>query len=227
MHKFILFDIDQTLIESGGGGLSAMTRAFEEITGIADGFNGISYGGKTDPQIIREALEAHGLSADDNILKRLIEVYLRHFPAEMAIKRGRVKPGVRKLVERIHQSGVLHLGLLTGNVEAGARIKLEHFGLYEYFLAGAFGSDGEDRNVLLPIAVRRFRQRTGIQVDHRDCIVVGDTPRDVECARAHGTPCIGTATGAYSQADLTMAGADLVVEDLTGTEAIIEWIASV
>ncbi len=145
----------------------------------------------------------------------------------MAIKRGRIKPGVSKLVERIHHCGVLHQGLFTGNVEEGARIKLEHFGLHEYFVAGAFGSDGEDRNVLLPIAVDRFRKRTGIQVDYRDCVVVGDTPRDVECARAHGTPCIGVATGAYSQADLNIAEADLVVEDLTDTESILEWITSI
>jgi phosphoglycolate phosphatase-like HAD superfamily hydrolase len=227
MDKFILFDIDQTLLESGGGGLSAMTKAFEKITGISNGFNGISYAGKTDPQIMREALVAHGVSANGNILKRLIEVYLRYFPKEMAIKGGRVKPGVTELVERIHQRRDRHLGLLTGNVEKGARIKLGHFGLNKYFSLGAFGSDSEDRNSLLPIAVERFRQRTGMPVTYSNCIVVGDTPRDVECARVHGSACIGVATGSYSLSDLNMADADLVVEDLTDTEAILEWIASI
>jgi len=227
MHKFILFDIDQTLIESGGGGLSAMTKAFEEITGISNGFNGISYAGKTDPQIMREALTAHGLSANGNILNQLVEVYLRYFPQEMATRGGRIKPGVTELVERIHHRRDRHLGLLTGNVEKGARIKLGHFSLNKFFSLGAFGSDSEDRNLLLPIAVERFRQRTGMPATYRDCIVIGDTPRDVECARVHGTPCIGVATGSSSLSDLKAAEADLVVEDLTDTEAILEWIASI
>ncbi len=227
MDKFILFDIDQTLIESGGGGLSAMTMAFEKVTGISNGFNGISYAGKTDPQIMREALTAQGLSANGNVLNRLIEVYLRYFPQEMAKRGGRIKPGVNELVERLHLRRDRHLGLLTGNVEKGARIKLGHFDLNRYFSLGAFGSDSEDRNSLLPIALERFRQRTGMPVTYRDCIVIGDTPRDVECARVHGTPCIGVATGSYSLSDLNMAEADLVVDDLTDTEAILDWIASI
>ncbi|MDQ7784388.1 MAG: HAD family hydrolase [Desulfomonilaceae bacterium] len=226
MDKFILFDIDQTLLESGGGGLSAMTKAFKVVTGISNGFNGISYAGKTDPQIIREALEAHGLSVNGTRLNRLIDVYLRYFPEEMASRGGRLKPGVLELVERLHQRRDRHLGLLTGNVEKGARIKLGHFGLNKYFSVGAFGSDSEDRNVLLPIALRRFRHQTGMPVTYRDCIVIGDTPRDVECARVHETPCIGVATGSSSVSDLKAAEADLVVEDLTDTEAILEWIAS-
>jgi phosphoglycolate phosphatase len=223
--KYILFDIDQTLIESGGGGITAMTKALEEVAGISNGFEGITYGGKTDPQIMREALEAQGLKPNGDLLSRLIDVYLRYFPEEMAKKGGRTKPGATELVTKFHQEKDLHLGLLTGNVEQGARIKLGHFGLNPFFPIGAFGSDSENRNDLLPVAVDRFVRTTGITVTYGECLVIGDTPRDVECAHLHGTPCIGVATGSYSAEDLIEAAADLVVDDLTDIEAILSWVA--
>ncbi len=110
------------------------------------------------------------------------------------------------------------MGLLTGNLEQGARIKLGVFGLNEYFPTGAFGSDHEDRNKLLPIAVERFNILSGSQFDYTDCVIIGDTPRDVACAKPYNAVCIAVATGPYGAGSLVDAGADVVVEDLSDTE---------
>jgi phosphoglycolate phosphatase-like HAD superfamily hydrolase len=118
------------------------------------------------------------------------------------------------------------LGLLTGNLEKGARIKLEPFRLNEYFPAGAFGSDNEDRNTLLPIAVQRFEEILQDSIEINTCIIVGDTPRDVECAHIFGAQCIGVATGPYSYEDLQDAGADLVVQDLADHSPFFRFFSS-
>ena len=110
------------------------------------------------------------------------------------------------------------VGLLTGNFEQGARIKLGAFGLNEYFATGAFGSDNEDRNKLLPIAVERFNILSGRDIDFTDCVIIGDTPRDVMCARPYNAICIAVATGPYAARSLVAAGADVVVEDLSDTD---------
>jgi phosphoglycolate phosphatase-like HAD superfamily hydrolase len=124
-------------------------------------------------------------------------------------------PGIYEILENLRLKGESGLGLLTGNLEQGARVKLEPFRLNEYFSSGAFGSDDEDRNNLLPIAVSRFEGLFQRKVEIDNCVIVGDTPRDVECAYTYGAMCIGVATGPYSMNDLIEAGADYVLEDLS------------
>jgi phosphoglycolate phosphatase-like HAD superfamily hydrolase len=222
--KLVLFDIDGTLVDSGGAGARALSRAMEELTGIRDGLQGIELAGKTDPQIVREGLQRWGLPWTDGLPAAVLNRYLVRLREEVARGGGHVKPGVREILVRLGKAPGTHLGLLTGNVEEGARIKLEPFDLNSFFPLGAFGSDHEDRNRLIPVAARRFMERHQARIPHERCLVIGDTPRDVACARVHGSRCIAVATGSYSMARLEETGADLVTADLSDTDRIAAWI---
>lgn len=219
--RLILFDIDGTLIDSGGAGVRALDLALRELFSIENGFHGISMAGKTDPSIMREGLIKHGLSADGN-LDLVTESYLRHLDSEIQNNRKTIKPGICGTLEKLCTVHGIALGLLTGNIERGARIKLEPFGLNRYFPSGAFGSDDENRNMLLPVAVSRYQVLTSHTIQIEECIVVGDTPRDVECAKIHGAACFAVATGPYSAEELRDAGADYVVEDLSDQNLLLQ-----
>ena len=221
--RLILFDIDGTLIDSGGAGTRSLDLALKELFLVENGFYGISMAGKTDTQIIKEGLMKHGMSADGNV-ESIVRVYLNHLREEINNDRKHVKPGIYELLENLQQRRESGLGLLTGNLEQGARIKLEPFGLNKYFSSGAFGSDDEDRNNLLPIAVNRFEELFRIKIEIDSCIIVGDTPRDVECAHIYGAMCIGVATGPYSVEDLIAAGADYVFKDLSGNDSLFQFL---
>lgn len=212
--RLILFDIDGTLIDSGGAGTRSLNLAFKKVFSIENAFHDISMAGKTDTQIMKEGLMKHNISTDGN-LGIVIDSYLKHLRKEINNDRKRVKPGIYEILEKLNLMRDAALGLLTGNIEPGARIKLEPFNLNRYFPAGAFGSDNEDRNRLLPIAVKRFEKLCQRKIDIDKCIVIGDTPRDVYCAKIYGAMCIGVATGPYPTDELIEADADYVLKDLS------------
>jgi phosphoglycolate phosphatase len=226
VHKLILFDIDGTLIDSGGAGIAALNLALEDLTGAKDGFNSIDCSGKTDIQIIREACRNLDIQSNDGFLPRFADRYLTHLERQVRIcKGGHVKVGIYSLLRRLQKKSNYRLGLLTGNIEKGARLKLGPHCLNEFFSFGAFGDDSEDRNQLLPIAVKRHLMHTGSVVDFSDCVIIGDTPRDVECAHVHGASCLAVATGRrHSLQDLEFSGADLALADLSDTERVMKWI---
>lgn len=211
-NKLVLFDIDGTLITAGGAGTRSLDRAFLGLFGIHEAFKEIKMAGKTDIQIIREGLCSHGLSDTNGTVEKITENYVDILKEEIQNPWRKAKPGVHEMLKMLHNNNI-HLGLLTGNIEKGARIKLGPFELNKYFPTGAFGSDHEDRDMLLPVAVRRFSE-FGINVPPERCIVIGDTPRDVQCSKIHGAFCIAVATGSYSKEKLKEKGADLVVETL-------------
>jgi phosphoglycolate phosphatase-like HAD superfamily hydrolase len=215
--KFILFDIDGTLIDSGGAGVRSLNLAFQEMFSIRDAFSMISVAGKTDLQIIREGLQYHGITHHNGSIPAVIETYVKHLKANIDGTRGHVKRGIKEGLSLLKSCEDYVLGLLTGNVEEGAYVKLETFGLRSYFDVGAFGSDDEDRNRLLPLAVEKLRRRRAIDIKFSDCVVIGDTPRDIECAKPYGARAIAVATGPFSSAELSAAGADAVFEDLSDT----------
>lgn len=221
--RLILFDIDGTLIDSGGAGTRSLDLSLKELFSVDNAFEGISMAGKTDTQIIKEGLMKHGISVNGNI-DTVITAYLKYLRKEINNDRKHVKPGIYNLLDTLSFMKDIGSGLLSGNLESGARIKLEPFKLNEYFPTGAFGSDDEDRNNLLPVAVKRFEElfRRKIQIDN--CIVVGDTPRDVECAHIYGAMCIGVATGPYSFTALKEAGADYVVQDLSSQNTLLQFL---
>ena len=215
MNKLVLFDIDGTLINSGEAGTRALNNSFQQIFSINNAFAGIRMPGKTDIQIIKECLAFHGLQSGDGILSSVLSEYLNSLRIEMNNNRKRLHPGVIDLLNSLRKMEGYWLGLLTGNIEGGARIKLEVFGLNKYFPIGAFGSDNEDRNSLLPVAVKKFKGMTNIDIKYEDCIVIGDTPLDVECAKPFGATAVVVSTGSYSYESLLKTKADYVLRDMS------------
>ena len=216
MDRLFLFDIDGTLCDTGGAGASALNLAFELLFEIRDAFRTVRMDGKTDLQIIREGLAANGLEAGQEKMEEIGTRYLRQLRVQIDNDRMHLKPGVIELLAALENTPGCHLGLLTGNIEKGARIKLEPFGLNAYFSFGAFGSDHEDRRRLVPVALQKFSALNGIRLNPSDCVVIGDTPLDVACAKPHGALSVAVATGNYTFEELQQSGADLVLHDLTG-----------
>ncbi|TAN39785.1 MAG: HAD family hydrolase [Nitrospirae bacterium] len=215
--KFLLFDIDGTLIDSGGAGVRSLNSAFEEMFGRKDAFARISMAGKTDLQILREGMISNSISYTEDAAGEFLALYTTHLRAGMKESGGRVKAGIRESLEALRLNDEHILGLLTGNIEEGARIKLAHFGLSSYFEVGAYGNDSEDRNRLLPVALDKLYRARALSVEYRNCVVIGDTPRDVDCAKTYGAYSIAVATGPYTFDQLVRAGADRVFEDLSDT----------
>jgi len=220
----LLFDVDGTLLLSGGAGARAINRACRERFGLTDAFAGISPDGKTDPMLFDEVLVRHGLEPDRAVVADLTARYLRYFPEEMAASpRARLLPGVVATLEAVRELPNVALGLLTGNLEPTARVKLAHFGLAQYFSYGAYGSDHAQREHLVPIAVARAERMLGRPVGcGRHVVVVGDTPRDVACALANRATAVGVASHRHTAEVLRAAGAHHVLPDLTDPSALPE-----
>src|SRR5205823_12872122 len=186
--KLVLFDIDGTLVSTGAAGADAMRHAFAEMCGIADGFAGIEMSGKTDAAILREALTRHQMDEAAMSVDIFHERYIPRLRLTLqeAHRPRRLMPGIPDLLEALAEHPDLVLGLLTGNFAMGAQLKLESFGIWHYFRLGAYGSDHHDRNVLVPIAQQRAHALLGHTIFAQQTFVIGDTPRDIACAHAHG-----------------------------------------
>jgi phosphoglycolate phosphatase-like HAD superfamily hydrolase len=219
--KYILFDIDGTLIDSGGAGIRAFNLAFQEMFSVRDAFMPIDMAGKTDLQIMKEGLRLHGIESSNGVIPGFLKTYVRRLKDTIDIRKGHVKAGIREALDACRGNDEFILGLLTGNIREGARMKLEAFGLSSYFETGAFGDDHEDRNRLLPIALEKLYQERSTRVGFNNCVVIGDTPRDIECSKPFGALSVGVATGPYSLEVLTEAGADVVFEDLSDTKRLL------
>ncbi len=219
--KFLLFDIDGTLVDTGGAGSRALNAAFFDVFGVSDAFRMVSMAGKTDLQIIREGMTLHGISSENGVVPEFCLRYLHHLERNMEDGTGRLKPGIPEALGDLEHDRDFHLGLLTGNMERGAFIKLKRFGIARFFDLGAFGDEDEDRNRLLPIAVGKLSREKNLSVSYQDCVVIGDTPRDVACARPHGALAVAVATGPYSCEELAEAKPDLLFQDFLDTEAFL------
>ena len=229
MQHLVLFDIDGTILHSGGAGRDAMEHALASIFGTA-GDPEMRYDGKTDKQIIRESMRGAGISdADiDARMDDVVALYVASLPARLSDpKRGvGMYPGVAALIDAVHARSDSVLGLLTGNVEPGARLKLASVGLdIDQFRINAFGSDSEIRGELPAVAHRRMVQEYGVVLDGRDVVVIGDTPADIACGRTLGARAIAVATGSYSVEDLEAHAPFAVFSDLSDTEAVLEAIS--
>ena len=220
----LLFDIDGTLVSTGLAGGDAMGRAFEEIHGVADAFAGIEMSGKTDPAILREAWEGAGIAEAERDLQAFHDCYVGHLKDTLSESdRDRhLKPGLPGLLDAVARQSDVVLGLLTGNFVTGAQLKLESFGVLHYFRVGAYGSDNEDRKALVPVARLRARQFCVTYIAPERTFVIGDTPRDIECAKAHDVKAVAVATGNYSMDDLRAHQPDLCFADLGDQRAVLE-----
>ncbi|MDP8222347.1 MAG: HAD family hydrolase [Candidatus Lernaella stagnicola] len=220
-----LFDIDGTIMLSGGAGMCAMTRVFHERYGIADAFRDFHFQGKVDPAIFREALVKHGVDGDHNgEIKALIEMYETYIAEEMPRSPNpTLFPGVAELIQAMTGRADISIGLLTGNVLGGAKAKLSRFDLWKYFPYGAFGNDSEDRPALVPIALDRAGAHLGTVVEPGPHVyIIGDTDRDIETARANGCTAVGVGTMNFSSTELTELGADIVFDDFSDTDRVLQ-----
>ena len=199
----ILFDVDGTLISTGGAGTRSWCWAFEVLHGVSADIGEHSEAGMTDPVVGRTTFrEVIGREPTDRELARLMAGYLERLPVEVsASEHYRVLPGVDRLLPRLQADGML-LGIVTGALEAAAHIKLARAGLDRFFTFGGYGSDSEDRSELTRIAIDRAGAILRRAVAPRDVYVVGDTPRDIEAARSIGAVAAGVASGKYSTEQL-------------------------
>lgn len=211
----VLFDIDGTLLVTGGAGAVAWQRAFREMHGVDADIDEHTHAGMTDPEIaaivFREVIGREGTAAER---AEAIAGYLSHLQQAVEESNGyRVMPGIQDLLPRLAESGVL-LGIVTGNIEAAAHIKLARGDLNRFFAFGGYGSDSSDRTELTKKALERGGQVAGKEIDLGATIGVGDTPRDVAACHGAGIRVVGVATGKYSTAELSEAGADWAIADV-------------
>jgi phosphoglycolate phosphatase len=220
MTTVALFDIDGTLMTTGGAGRRAMRAAFGEVVDAPHALDDVKLGGKTDPMILREGLEVIGRAYDAALVERILERYLERLEAEVARSPGyHVFDGVLTILEHAHALNAA-VGLGTGNVERGAQVKLARGALNDRFAFGGYGSDAEDRTELIRAGAERGAARLGRPLSECRVIVIGDTPRDVRAAHGIGAVCLAVATGGYDVNALQKAGADLVVERLDDPHAL-------
>ncbi|HEY2786548.1 MAG TPA: HAD family hydrolase [Fimbriiglobus sp.] len=217
--RILLFDIDGTLVRTGGAGKIAMEAGLRAAFGVADVLDTVPYSGRTDPDIGRELLAVHGIDPNSANLQILTQAYLDRLPDSLVANPGHVLPGVAELLEALRGRSDVHLGLLTGNVRAGAEKKLGHYGLWDVFgPVGGFGDDRHDRDDVARIALESATSHFGRPVNPQDVWVIGDTPLDVRCARAIGANVVAVATGWHSIKELRENRPDETAEDLSDTE---------
>lgn len=229
--RVVLFDIDGTLLTTGGAARGAFARALSEAAGEPIDPAGYSFSGKTDPQIARDILSQHGLEGDRlaACIPEAIRLYLLYF-GEVAPRLGsaRLLPGVRELLEALAARREARIGLLTGNVEAGARLKLGRFALTDFFdfSLSSFGSDHVDRYRLPAIALERARRSLGAAIGGDQLVLVGDSEHDVLCGRSIGARSVAVGTGWTSASALRSLRPDAFLENLADTARAVAAILS-
>ena len=219
MPRVFLFDIDNTLLYTGGAGGIAMARAFEDLYGVPNGFAGIEFSGRTDRYILQGGLDAHGIEGGcEAHLEGFTRRYYELLPGALRGRRGRLMPGFPELLDALSDEPGVRLGLATGNFREAARIKLEHYGLDRYFSGGGFGEWSLERADVVRTAMESVAD--GARPD--EIFVIGDTPHDVTSALANGVLAVGVATGGYAVESLRASGAHLVFEDFSDWRAAVE-----
>jgi phosphoglycolate phosphatase-like HAD superfamily hydrolase len=218
-----LFDIDGTLLASGGAGKAALESALTSEFNVALRVQ-VPYAGRTDRAIMRDLFHTHGIADTADNLQKLLAGYLHRLPDSLRQHNGRVLPGIHALLVELKQTAHVAVGLLTGNVRAGARTKLGHFGLYEHFAFGGFGDYHFDRDDVAREALAAVHECVGPHCTADRIWVIGDTPLDVQCARAIGARVVAVATGLHTRAELAATRPDLVLDDLSDAAPLLRLI---
>lgn len=223
--KICFFDIDGTLIATGGAGQRAFAQVFREVFGIDKISADVSFAGRSDRAIAMDLLELHGLGKTPENWDTFRREYVARLPASLAACKGCVLPGVEELVAELDEAGGIHAGLLTGNIVAGAEAKLSHYDLWRYFPFGGFGDEHDDRADIARAAVAAAREHLGPSSNGDDRIVViGDTIHDIRCARAIGALAVAVPTGFMSMDDLRREEPDLALETLEDCRELVDWL---
>ena len=226
VKTLLLWDIDGTLINSGGAGLDALQVALKHAFGLDGTLEGIDFAGRTDRWIMRQVFAKFSLPATEANFLRYIDAYVAALPTALARPNGQVLPGVRAILESAASREDLIQGLLTGNVRRGAETKLSFYGLWSYFAFGAFGDDGENRDELGPHALQRARAHAEAEFHPDRVWVIGDTPRDIACGRIIGAKTLAIATGNYSLAELAAHQPSALLADLGDPAEFFRFIAA-
>jgi len=222
--RLYLFDVDGTLISAHGAGRLALTRALEDTYGTAGPADLYDSRGKTDPQIVFELMTAAGIprAVVQRRLGDCFHTYVRHLEALMSTGHPvDVMPGIPEMLQALSSRPDALVGLLTGNIEGGARAKLRPTGLLPYFRIGAFGSDDAERRRLPGVARERARALAGSEVPFHHMVIIGDTPLDIDCARACGAVAVAVATGQYRAEELAACSPDLLFTDFSNVNATL------
>jgi len=220
-RRLFLFDIDGTLITSGGAGEAALKDAMRSRFDVEEDLDGIILAGATDARIARELLEKHSIAVSAENVAALLDTYLGHLNERIGRHDGKLLPGIVPLLKVLSERSDAVLALLTGNVIRGAEIKLTHYGVWDFFEFGAFADDHHDRNELGKFARARALERHGEEFPPSRIYVIGDTPKDIECGRAIGACTVAISTGHYSSDQLRDHAPDFLFEDLSDTERVV------
>ena len=220
-----LFDIDGTLLLTGGAAREAFVRAVRDCLGRSDDLDDIAFAGRIDPQILGDILAKHGVEPEHGLVERIWDSIVAHMREMLHPGRGALLPGVPALLDAIAGEPTWVSTLLTGNATRMASLKLRHFGIDERFTMGAFGEEARTRDDLARLAVRRIGERYGIPPGR--CIVLGDTPNDIKCARAAGARVVAVATGFSTRAELEAHAPDRVIDDLTRPRELLDWARAI
>lgn len=226
----VLFDIDSTLLRTRGAGRAAFAETFRAEFGIERLHGEVSFAGRSDRAIVREVFEQHGIEDRPGTWQRFVQGYLQRLERTLVARRGSLLPGVLPLLRAIRERSDIAMGLLTGNVAAGARLKLEHYGIESFFDFGGFGDHHTDRGGIAADAMDAADAflRTTHQLSAKPALttVIGDTPEDVRCARCIAAKAIAVATGDSSLSELAAAAPDRVFPDLTDRDAVLGFITA-
>jgi phosphoglycolate phosphatase len=219
--RLLLFDIDGTLIHSGGAGIEALKRALKERFKIEDDLKDIEIAGMTDSGIVLSILKKHKIPATAENVAAFLDSYVHFLAKELPQRKGKLLPGVLELLKKLKTRKHLVLGLLTGNVSRGAKLKLGHYGVWHFFEFGAFADDHHDRNELGAFARARAKEKHGREFAPEEIDVIGDTPRDIACGKALGARTIAVATGSWTLEKLAEYLPDILIDDLSDIERLI------
>ncbi|MCX6967341.1 MAG: HAD family hydrolase [Verrucomicrobia bacterium] len=219
-HLF-LFDIDGTLIASGGAGEYSMRLAVLDMFGVENGLEGVEIAGRTDHLITENVFKKFGVQWTPERATEFLDLYLRHLAEELPRKKGRLLPGIVELLDALKARPDVAMALLTGNLERGAEIKLTHYGVWNYFEFGAYADDHADRNRLGPFAQARAQEHHGVEFPPERIFVLGDTPHDITCGRVIGAKTVAIATGGFTREQLAAHQPDFLFDDLGDVAGVL------
>jgi phosphoglycolate phosphatase-like HAD superfamily hydrolase len=219
-RRLILWDVDMTLVNTGAAGQQALVRTTMEWFGGEGDLGGVEIAGRTDRAIAHQILKKYGQPETAENVGAFLNRYTSLLPEELPKRNGRVLPGVRELLEDLARQPDKTLGLLTGNLQRGAQLKLAHYDLWHFFPFGAFADDHHDRNELGPCAVRRAAAHAGFEFRPDQVDVVGDTGHDIACGKAFGARTIAVATGSWPRARLAECEPDFLFDDLGDVDEV-------
>jgi phosphoglycolate phosphatase-like HAD superfamily hydrolase len=219
--RLLLWDIDGTLLSTGGAGERGLVRIVKERFGVDDKLKDIEIAGRTDVAIARQILRKYNVPTTPENISDFLAEYLRKLEDILPHIQGRVLPGVAELLERLHRNPARVLALLTGNLRRGAELKLRHYGLWDYFEFGAFADDHHDRNELGAFAQSRAKEKYGDSLAATQIDVIGDTGHDIGCGKVFGARTIAVGTGSWSREQLAQHSPDFLFDDLSHVEDVL------